>query len=277
MATKNNLPHLTWLKQAGTALSTSDGKPVGVWELVVDTNDEATLKRWAAHFRQHYCLDSKIDELCSGTGLSRAEYLRQLVFPSADSKLGPGVRSGDFAEILLSDLLEDQFGFWVPRTRYADKSVRDESAKGTDVLGFKFAKGNFTPSPQDILVVAESKAQMSGKKANPRLQAAVDDSAKDALRKGESLNAAKRRLLADQRRQEALAVERFQDPNDRPYKMQSGAAAVFSSEVFDADNICSTTNCKDHPNAAHLFLVAVHSKELMKLVHALYERAANEA
>ena len=277
MLQRNKLPHLAWLKKAGTALATSDGKSVKVWELVVDAEDDMTLKAWAMHFRQHYCLDSKIDEFRSGTGLSRAEYLTQLVFPAADSKLGPGVRSGDFAEILLSDILEHQFGFWVPRTRYAEKSVRDESAKGTDVLGFKFARGDFTPSPQDIFVVAESKAQMSGNKAAPRLQAAVEDSAKDALRKSESLNAAKRRLLAEQRRQEALVVERFQDPNDRPYKMHSGAAAIFCSDVFDAANISSTTNCKEHPNVGNLFLVVVHSAKFMKLVHALYERAANEA
>lgn len=277
MSKKSKLPHLAWLRKAGKALATSDGKAVDVWELVVDSKDEATLSAWAAHFREHYCLDSRIDELRSGTGLSRSAYLTQLVFPAANSKLGPGVRSGDFAEILLADILEDQRGFWVPRTRYADKGVRDESAKGTDVLGFKFVEEDFTPNPQDVLVVAESKAQMSGTKASPRLQAAIDDSAKDALRKSESLNAAKRRLLADRRRQEALAVERFQDPNDRPYKMQSGAAAMFCSEAFDAASVSSTTNCNKHPNAANLFLVVVHSKEFMKLVHALYERAANEA
>lgn len=277
MPRKTSLSHLTWLKKVGKALSTSDGKAVDVWELVVDDKDDATMGAWATHFREHYCLDSKIDELLSGTGLSRAEYLTQLVFPSGDSKLGPGVRSGDFAEILLADILEDQFGFWVPRTRYADKSVRDESAKGTDVLGFKFVEENFLPSPHDILLVAESKAQMSGVKAKPRLQDAVDDSAKDALRKSESLNAAKRRLLAEQRRPEALLVERFQDPIDRPYKMQSGAAAIFTSEVFDAANISSTTDCKAHPNAANLLLVVVHAQAFMKFVNALYERAANEA
>lgn len=277
MPPKSKLPHLAWLKKAGTALTTSDGMPIDVWELVIDDKDEATLSGWATHFREHYCQDSKIDELRSGTGLSRAEYLTQLAFPAANSKLGPGVRSGDFAEILLADILEGQFGFWVPRTRYAEKSVRDESAKGTDVLGFKFVDEAFVPNPRDVLVVAESKAQMSGTKAKPRLQDAVDDSAKDALRKSESLNAAKRRLLAEQRRQEALVVERFQDPNDRPYNMQSCAAAVFCSGVVDAMKVSSATDCKEHPNAANLFLVVVHSNAFMKFVHALYDRAANEA
>jgi hypothetical protein len=59
--------------------------------------------------------------------------------------------------------------------------------------------------------------------------------------------------------------------------MQSGAAAMFSSDVFDAAHISSTTSCNDHPNKNDLFLVVVHSKDFMALVHALYERAANEA
>jgi len=276
MASKKNLIHLAWLQKAAKPLATVDGKAIDVWELVVDPADQAALTAWSAHFREHYCLDARLDELRDGTGLSRAEYLTQLVFPAADSKLGPGVRSGDFAEILLADILEDQFGFWVPRTRYAHKSVRDESAKGTDVLGLKFARPDFAPSPDDILVVAESKAQMSGWKPHPRLQAAVDHSYKDALRKSESLNAAKCRLLWEHRREEALWVQRFQDPNDRPYKMQSGAAAMFCSTVFNPGDI-GKTDCKSHPNAAHLFLVVVHSMDFMTLVHALYKSAADEA
>jgi hypothetical protein len=270
-------PHMKWLKKSHTPLSTVDGKGVDVWELNIDASDAATLSAWAKHFREHYCLDARIDELRSGTGLTREQFLTQLVFPGADTKLGPGVRSGDFAEILLADLLEDHLGFWVPRVRYAGKEVRDESAKGTDVLGFKFQRGDFAPTPLDTLIVAESKAQMSGNKPKARLQDAVADSAKDALRKSESLHAAKRKLLAEQRRNEALQVERFQDPIGRPYTMQSCAAAVFCASVFDESHIGTTTDCSKHPNQAQLLLVVVHSNELMKLVHAIYERAASEA
>jgi hypothetical protein len=117
---------------------------------------------------------------------------------------------------------------------------------------------------------------MSGAKPQPRLQVAVNHSAKDALRKSESLNAAKNRLLFDQRRVEALRVQRFQDPNDRPYKMLSCAAAMFCSTVFDPADI-GLTNCSGHPNVGNMFLVIVHSKAFMKLVHALYKRAADEA
>lgn len=271
-----NLSHLGWLQKAKNPLMTADGQKVDVWELVVDHNNAGVLTAWAAHFRQHYCLDARIDALRDGTGLSRSEYLKQLVFPADDTELGPAVRAGDFAEILMADILEGPMGFWVPRTRYSMKAVRDESTKGTDVLGMKFVKQDGSHSPKDVLMVAESKAQMSGKKATPRLQTAVADSAKDALRKSYSLNAAKNLLLRDQRDVEARRVQRFQDPNDRPYVMHSGAAALFTIEVFDPETICKT-DCGSHPNVANLCLIVVYAKDFMKLVHALYQRAADEA
>ena len=115
-----------------------------------DHDDDAALTEWAKHFREHYCLDSEIDRLRSGTKKTRAEYLTDLVFPGESNDFGPATRSGDFAEILIADLLESQFGFWIPRTRYDDKLVRNESPKGTDVLGFKFGGvGPSKPSKKD--------------------------------------------------------------------------------------------------------------------------------
>lgn len=57
----------------------------------------------------------------------------------------------------------------------------------------------------------------------------------------------------------------------------SAAAAIFCSSVYDAAHICKTTDCSDHENVSNLTLIVVHSEALMKFVHALYERAANEA
>jgi hypothetical protein len=168
-------------------------------------------------------------------------------------------------------------GFWTPRTRYDDKLVRNESPKGTDVLGFKFGRvGPSKPSKKDTLISFESKAQLSGKKAKARLQDAVNDSAKDVYRISESLNAMKRRLIARADDEGADRVERFQDGIEVPYLRMSGAAAIFCSSVYDSDQI-SKTDCTGHENVDNLMLVVVHSATLMAFVHALYERASNEA
>ena len=269
-------PHVNWLRTTTDKLETSDGLPITVLELVVDNTDHVTWETWAKHFREHYCLDSRIDEFREGTSLDRAEYLLQLVFPDAIERPGPSIRSGDFTEILIADILEAQFKCWVPRTRYAGRAIRNESTKGTDVLGFTFENVDFSPSPDDELLAVETKAQLTGKRPKPRLQDAVKDSGKDALRKGESLNAMKQRLLLENRRKAAQKVQRFQDKLDRPYIERSGAAAFFCSALFDAEQV-QDTRCENHPNTENLFLIVVHAKDFMALVHALYERAANEA
>lgn len=271
------IPHAGWLKRTQGTVKSKDGKEIEVYELVVDDKDGALLSAWAKHFREHYCLDEKLDRLRHGTSKSRAEYLRDLVFPDATEDFGPATRSGDFAEILVADLVESKLGYWVPRVRYADKMVRNESPKGTDVVGFKIANSaTLSPSSTDALITFESKAQMSGAHPKARLEDAAKDSAKDQWRIAEALNAIKRRLLDQSRESDANAVERFQDPISSPYLQVTGAAAVFCTSVFNAKKIAET-DCSKQKGVANLVLVVVHSKALMKLVHKLYERSANEA
>jgi hypothetical protein len=267
-------PHIANLKKCVAPLVTSDGCDVDVWELTVPTT--ADLSMWAAHFRQHYCSDTEIDTLRAGTGLTRAEYLTQLVFPDKSIAPGPGIRAGDFAELLVSDYVEFLLGYWVPREKYADKASRDESVKGVDILGFRLNSPT-SSSPTDTFLAFEVKAQLSGDKYTGRLQTAIDDSSKDILRRAMTLNATKRRLLNAGQHDRALMVQRFQNQSDHPYIYRSGAAAVLSDSAYNEANLHTSTKVTGHQNVGNLELVVIRGKELMKLVHTLYERAANEA
>ena len=142
--------HLSSLTKSAESLTTSDGRAIDVWGLTVPSS-ASYVSDWASAFRQHYCSDSEIDSLRAGTSLSRAEYLTNLVFPDQSVAPGPGIRAGDFAELLVSDYVEYLLGYWVPRGKYADKASRDESAKGVDILGFQMATPP-TPEPADILL-----------------------------------------------------------------------------------------------------------------------------
>ena len=266
--------YLKFLKKIDKSLKSVDGQDIDVWELLVPQADPC-LSDWAKRFRQHYCLDAEIDELRDGTGLSRSEYLLQLVFPDKTKAPGPGIRSGDFAELLVADHVEYRLGFWVPRSKYAEKASRDESVKGVDILGFKVVEQGKV-SPGDTLLAFEVKAQLGGGKYQDRLQTAVDDSSKDYLRSAYTLNATKRRLHNAGKEKDALVVRRFQNIADRPYVFTSGAAAVLSDDSYDEAGL-RATNTADHKNAASLELIVVRGSQLMTLVHALYERAANEA
>jgi Cap4 SAVED domain len=267
--------HLSGLSKCAETLSTSDGCCIDVWELTVPPT-AGYLSEWASKFRQHYCSDAEIDALRAGTGLTRREYLTQLVFPDKSAAPGPGIRAGDFAELLISDYVEHLLGYWVPRGKYAEKASRDESVKGVDILGFRLTNPSVT-TPTDTLLTFEVKAQFSGGKYNGRLQTAVDDSSKDYLRRAMTLNATKRRLRQAGEHDKALLVQRFQNLSDHPYIYRSGAAAVLSDTAYDETLLQSATKIAAHQNAANLELIVVRGKELMKLVHALYARAAHEA
>ncbi len=279
--------HLKWLTDTGTRIATADGKTAEVWEFNHKPDDK-TLSAWAKHFRNHYCQDTDIDALKSPRQ-SRKDYLTDIKFPSKVSKLGPGIRAGDFGEILVADYLQYVLGFWVPRVRWASKIVCDESAKGSDVIGLKQHKEE--PSSKDILFVFEAKTKFSNS-TNNRLQDAINDSAKDHLRLGESLNFIKQKSFEKGNTTEVQYVGRFQNPTDIPYKQVFGAAAFISNEFYDTNEIIGADCCKipkskprknkkveyiGHPFKDDLVLVIIKGPNMMALVHELYRRAADEA
>lgn len=266
------MQHLGYLSSTGQTLTTADGHPIEVLDLTIPP--DASLSSWAAAFRQNYCLDAEIDALRSGTGLSRSDYLNQLVFPDRTEKPGPSIRSGDFAELLMSDYVEHLLGYWVPRDKYAMKGSRNESVKGVDILGFKVVGSS--PHPDDSMVAFEAKGQLSNTAYDGRLQAAIVDSSKDYLRRAISLNATKQRLLRAGDVEHVKLIARFQNDSDNPYRFESGAAAVLSDAAYDAAKIQKAV-VADHANPHNLKLIVVKGKDLMKLAHSLYEIAANEA
>lgn len=266
--------HVGWLAKATKTLRANDGTPIELWELNYKP-DARILSAWAKHFRNHYCEDGKIDLLRSGSPHSRAEYLLKIKFPDQHVAPGPSIRAGDFAEILIADYIEFLLGYWVPRTRYDDKTVRNESKKGSDIIGFRFQHA-LKPTAADTLLIFESKAQLSGAKAKAILQQAINHSAKDEIRRAESLNAIKQRLLDRQEIDGATKVARFQNPEDNPYESRYGAAALFSSELLD-DAVIGASDATKHPHKPKLALIVISGPKLMELVHKLYAIAASEA
>ena len=265
--------HTKWLVDTGERLKTADGKEVEVWEFRHE-KDEAVLSAWAKHFRNHYCFDSEIDYWRKGYKYSRREYLNTIKFPDPKVAPGPSIRAGDFGEVLVAEFLEYLVGYWVPRTRYGNKTTRNESTKGSDIIGFHIAKDS--PSFEDKLAIFEAKAQFSGKKAKGRLQDAIDGSAKDFIRKAESLNAIKQRLHDQNELNDAEKIERFQNKLDRPYREVYGAVALFENSLFDYHQI-SSVDASSHPSPYGPMLLVIKGEQMMALVHELYRRAADEA
>jgi hypothetical protein len=266
--------HVKWLVNTGEPLTTEDGKTVEVWEFNHEI-DEEVLSAWARHFRNHYCFDSEIDYWRKGYNFTRAEYLNRIKLPDSKDTPGPSIRAGDFGEVLIADYLEYIMGYWVPRTRYGDKTIRNESIKGSDVIGFRILKDGKLSS-NDQLAIFEAKTLFSGNKPKPRLQDAVNDSAKDITRKAESLNAIKQRLHARNELKSAEKIERFQNEVDHPYEEVYGAVAIFENNLFDR-NLALATISSNHPYSESLVLLTIKGNQMMELVHELYRRVVDEA
>ena len=135
----------------------------------------------------------------------------------------------------------------MPRCKYKEKAIRDESVKGVDILGFLMPTSP-NPSRTDTLIAFEVKAQLTGTTYGNRLQNAIDDSSKDYVRRAYSINATKRRLIAAGNDEAATIVQRFQNASDRPYVYRSGAAAVLSETAFDKNAIEQFTKVSTHDN-----------------------------
>jgi hypothetical protein len=280
--------HVDWFKNTGQTLKTNDGKDVEVWEFQHQP-DNKVLSAWAKHFRNHYCLDNEIDVRRGKR--TRQDFLNVMKFPSETSNLGPPIRAGDFGEILVADFLEWILGFTVPRIRWSDKVIQDESPKGSDVIGFKLYD-NEEFSPEDILLVIETKTKFS-KTKNNRLQDAINYSVKNSVRLGESLNFIRQQFINKNRNEQIPLVDRFQSPADIPYHQRYGAAAFISDEYYTDDEITLADCTKipklidkktkeiieyiPHPYKNQLILFVFKGNAMMSLVHELYRRAADEA
>ena len=272
--TKEHLSCLNYIENKETA----DGKEVEIYEFNHNIFDNQILSKWAKHFRNQYCLDSLIDLYRDGTGYSRTEYLNNLKFPERNVA-GAKTRSGDFGEILVSDFLEYNLGYWVPRTRFSDRHNRNNPTQGVDVIGFK--SRDYTQNDRtDQLFIFEVKCKLTGTNENltkSRMDTAIKDSAKDFnVRKGESLNGLKQLFISQRNMEYAKRIKRFQEESDRPYIEMSGATSIILSQAYNSDKIIDI-DASNHPNYDRLKLIIIKGESLMPLVHALYEKAANEA
>ncbi|MDX8122181.1 Hachiman antiphage defense system protein HamA [Janthinobacterium sp. GMG2] len=262
---------------SAAAVTTACGQAVKIYDFSYELGDAVTISAWAKHFRNHYCDDNEIDSLCVPMNISRKEYLETYKFPvrkalQKGQKTGPATRAGDFAEILVSDFLTYRLQYWVPKVRYAFKINPNSSDQGSDVVGMRLVQ---LGAEKDELIVYEVKAKFTGSPVN-RLQDAVDHSDKDKYRLAESLNAIRQRLKYTGNSAESEKVIRFQNPDDNPYPLRYGAAAVVAQTVFDVNKLALTSTLM-HKNRDKLDLMIIHGPDMMNIVHHLYEKAADEA
>ena len=238
--------------------------------LIAEEDDESILDDWALHIRRNYIEDTELKEDADDNAMTVEQYLHDYVIPQKGEELGATVRSADITEILISDLLEFVHQYSVPRYKLKNRSGKNNSQQGTDVIAYKYKNEDKTPNDKDELVAAEVKATLSNMEYTP-IKNAIIDSRKDEHRLARSVNYCRKRLKELGKIEEAEEVKRFLFKPDNNYRITYVAAGVSSRENVD-DAIELGFSGEELEIRKNELIFYVHGQKLMELAHNIYQR-----
>lgn len=232
--------------------------------------DEAVFENWALHIRRNYIDDEDLLSDAEINEMSVEQYLHDYVIPQKDETLGPTVRSGDITEILVCDLLEFVFNYSVPRYKQKNRSGKNNSEHGTDVIAYKFFNGSKKPSEKDELIATEVKAVLTKYDYTP-LENAIVESKKDEQRLARTIDHCRKRLKELGQREQSVEISRFLLKPDNNYKLTYAATGISSRENVD-EEIKLSASGEELQIRKGQEIFFVHGKKLMDLTHKIYER-----
>lgn len=259
--------YVRWLTEE-TNVTLSDGTHIPCYRLD-HTKDEDALNEWALHLRRHYESDAALAESLAETGLTAAEYLRDYVLPGTQN-LAAACRSGDFTEILVSDLLEFVHHYRVPRCKQQNRANKDRSTQGTDIVGYHYANLDETPSTRDELVAAEVKGLLSSGSYEV-LEKAAKDSQEDEFRLATTLNFYRKQLKGMGNNEEARKIARFQQKSEAQFRIRYLGVGVASIGQIE-NNLIPNYSSDDLMLSTGHEIFLIHGEKLMTLAHDLYAR-----
>jgi hypothetical protein len=118
----------------------------------------------AEKVRSHYVDNERISQDIQSMGYNRVAAVLEARLPQTAR-----ARSGDFGEIIATELAEEELGYDVPIRRLRYKDGRELALRGDDVIGFKV-----TPKQKLSILKGESKSRVD-------LSADVISKAREAL------------------------------------------------------------------------------------------------
>ena len=260
--------YIDWLVEE-SGIRIKENVPLKCYKLDYEEND-TVLDEWALHIRKNYIEDDMLEEDADSNEMTVEQYLHDYVIPQKNEPLGSTARSADITEILVSDLLEFVLDYSVPRYKLKNRSGKNNSQQGTDVIAYKYKNADRTPSDKDELIAAEVKAELSASKYAP-IEKAIRDSKKDEHRLARSIDYCRKRLKELARESEAEEIKRFLLKPDNNYRITYAAAGVSSCEnvnnVIELSVSGEVLEIRDNDN-----IFFIHGRRLMELTHNIYER-----
>lgn len=263
--------YISWLiREDGVIFE--DQQPLNCYRLSYEI-DDGILDDWALHIRRHYVPDDELEEDIALHKLTVEEYLRQYIIPQKGEPFGPTARSNDISEILFADLFEFVLNYEVPRCKQYNRSGKNESEHGTDIIAYRFFTEGKKPHKNDELVAIEVKARLSSIEACETIKDAAADSKKDEHRFSHTLNYYRKKLRSMGKVAEAEDVARFQQKTEYPYKISYVGAAISSLPTIKKKIIVGIRGT-DLELKTDQSVFYVHGADLMSLTHQIFERCA---
>jgi virulence associated protein len=183
---------------------------------------------WALHVRRHYIRDGELQRKLQNRGVVAETYLKAYKIP--DKKI---IRSGDFGEILIGDILEQIESYEVPRYKHWGRQDKNRSDPGSDVIAYRLTESDYWDAADELLVVEVKVLSSSG-----YIKRVVDDASKDSWkdrvdeleidksRLGMTLDYVNSRSLIADDHVTADAMERFQQMAEHPCIIRYGIGAI---------------------------------------------------
>lgn len=260
--------YINWIVEE-TGIVIKDKIPLKCYKIDYNEN-ESILDDWALHIRRNYIDDVELQEDADDNEMTVEQYLHDYVIPQKGEELGSTARSADITEILIADLLEFVYQYSVPRYKLKNRSGKNNSQQGTDVIAYRYKNVDKTTSDKDELIATEVKATLTKTDYTP-IESAIIDSRKDEHRLSRSINYCRKRLKELGKVTESEEVKRFLFKPDNNYRITYIAAGISSREnVDDVIELNISGEELEFKNNEKIFYV--HGKKLMELAHNIYER-----
>lgn len=234
------------------------------------TEDNDILNEWALHIRRHYISDIDLEESTKLKNMTKFEYLKKFRIPQEDEYWGSQTITGDICEIIISDVIEFLLKYEVPRIKIADRSGKNNSEHGSDIIAFKFADIDKS-SNEDNMMIAEVKSGLSSKNFDS-IDKAIKDIKSceiDKHRYAHTIDYLRIKCKDKNEINMAKIIARFQAITENSCKITFAPATVIG-EMENIEN--RITYSEDFNLSVNNTIVLVHGKELKKLAYNLYRR-----
>ncbi len=225
--------------------------------------DEDALDAWALHIRRHYVRDDALKKNCAFRDVTTEEYLKEHVIPQT-----PRMRGGDFAEIVISDLIQFVEGYVVPRYKQNRRKDPEASEHGTDVLAYKIGNVD-SPSPNDELLLVEVKSA-AGSPLKEAFKSVGADCGKDLSRAAMTMSYYLDECLEVGDFETANELKRLMNKGENTYKTTLAAASAAGIGDVSGHLCGETADTLGVSGYDHVYIL--HKVRLMDLAHSLYDR-----